>query len=343
MVKKFSKNSAIKKMSLPSFNALYTFATVARLGSISAAADLLLVTPSAVSRQVKHLEQEIKGTLIERNGRGMRITALGKSLWRGIDPAFNLIFETVERTFQHPGHDVITLRVPPLFAMKWLIHRLNDFKKLTASNVTIMVHDLPASLSERVFPQGEFDTKLTIDWGRFGDNPNAEKLLDEEIFPVCHPKLTNNGSLAGLTLLHHERLPYSWNWPIDWSTFVAVTGLSGIDTTQGPRFSERLIINAACEGLGVAIANTSLVHDDLVAGRLIRPIAEGVKSDHAYWLLTPKSQRNLPIVMTFRTWLLDEIAKCFHPSPLTPHPSNPRHPRHLTFVTQEKSGEHGQE
>ena len=300
---------------MPSLNALYAFATVARLGSISAAADLLFVTPSAVSRQIKHLEQEIDGTLIERNGRGMRITALGKKLWHGIDPAFDIISETVKQTFQHPDHNVITLRVPPIFGMKWLIPRLDHFKQLTAPNVTIMVHDLPATLSRKVFPQREFDTNLAIDWGRFEDNPNAEKLLDEEMFPVCSPKTAVNGGLAGLTLLHHERLPYSWHWPIDWSTFVAVTGLDDIDTTQGPRFSERLILDAAREGLGVAIANTSLVHDDLVAGHLMRPIAASVKINHAYWLLTPRAWRDMPVVAAFRAWLLDEIAKCFHPSP----------------------------
>lgn len=302
-------------MSLPSLNALYTFATVARLGSISAAADKLFVTPSAVSRQIRHLEQEISGTLIEHNGRGIRVTPLGKRLWRGLDPAFTLIAETVEQTFQYPDRDVINLRVPPIFGLKWLVPRLRSFNRLMASDVTVMVHDIPAPLSGKML-HGEFDTDIIIDWGQFEGNPNAEKLLDEEIFPVCSPKIAVNGNLAGLTLLHHEKLPDSWNWPIDWSAFVAITGLADVDTTQGPLFSERLILNAACEGLGVAIANTSLVHDDLVAGRLMRPIAESVKSSHAYWLLTPKPLRTLPVVMAFRAWLLDEIAKCFTPSPV---------------------------
>ena len=305
-------------MPLPSLNALYTFATVARLGSISAAADVLFVTPSAVSRQIRHLEQEINNTLIDHDGRGIRVTTLGRRLWRGLDPGFALISETVERTLQYPDRDVINIRVPPIFGIRWLIHRLISFNRLTAPDVTVMVHDIPAPLSGKL--HGEFDTDVIIDWGRFEDTPNAEKLLDEEIFPVCSPKVAVNGSLAGLTLLHHEKLPDSWAWPIDWSAFVAITGLAGIDTTQGLHFSERLILNAACEGLGVAIANTSLVHDDLAAGHLVRPIAESVKSDHAYWLLIPKALRTLPVVMAFRAWLLDEIAKCFTPSPV---PSDP--------------------
>ena len=302
-------------MSLPSLNALYTFATVARLGSISAAADVLFVTPSAVSRQIRHLEQEISGTLIERNGRGMQVTPLGKRLWRGLDPAFTLITETVEQTSQYPDRDVINLRVPPIFGAKWLVPRLISFNRLMAPDVTLIVHDLPSPLSGKML-HGDFDTDVLIDWGRFEGNPDAEKLLDEEIFPVCSPKIAVNGSLADVTLLHHEKLPNSWSWPIDWSTFTSVTNLAGIDTTQGLHFSERLILDAACEGLGLAIANTSLVHDDLVAGHLVRPIAERVKIEHAYWLLIPKSLRTLPVVTAFRAWLLDEIAKCFTPSPV---------------------------
>ena len=289
-------------MALPSLNAMLAFVTVARAGSVSAAAEALYVTPSAVSRQTRLLERDLGVPLLERDGRGVRLTVAGEHLRQGLDPAFAQITETVNRMRRTSDQGTVVIRVPPIFAVSWLVRRLERFNR-RAPGATVVVHDI---LTARTSP----DSALSIEWGRLDGDPNAVKLAEVEFFPVCSPHLAGNGSLAGVTLLHHERLPKDWGWA-DWSTFLEAAGIRGIDATAGPRFSQTLIFEAARDGLGAAIADTTLAYDDLAAGRLVRPIAASLPSDDAYWLLTPAELRSRPDVMAFRAWLLDECADCF--------------------------------
>ncbi len=289
-------------MALPSLNAMLAFVTVARAGSVSAAAEALYVTPSAVSRQTRLLERDLGVPLLERDGRGVRLTVAGEHLRQGLDPAFAQITETVNRMRRTSDRGTVVIRVPPIFAVSWLVRRLDRFSR-RAPGATVVVHDI---LTARTSP----DSALSIEWGRLDGDPNAVKLAEVEFFPVCSPQLAGNGSLAGVTLLHHERLPKDWGWA-DWPTFLEAAGIRGIDATAGPRFSQTLIFEAARDSLGAAISDTALAYDDLADGRLVRPIAASLPSDDAYWLLTPAELRSRPDVMAFRAWLLDECADCF--------------------------------
>ena len=289
-------------MALPSLTAMLAFVTVARAGSVAAAAAALYVTPSAVSRQTRLLEQDLGVTLLERDGRGVRLTVAGERLRQGLDPAFAQIAETVNRVRRTSDRGTVVIRVPPIFAVSWLVPRLERFNG-RAPGANVVVHDI---VTEQTPP----DSALSIEWGRLDGAPDAEKLGAVEFFPVCSPQLAGNGSLAGVTLLHHERLPKDWGYA-DWPTFLEAAGIGGIDAAAGPRFSQTLIFEAARDGLGAAISDTTLAHDDLAAGRLVRPIAASLPSDDAYWLLTPAALRDRPDVMAFRAWLLDECAACF--------------------------------
>ena len=292
-------------MSLPSLNAMHAFVTVAQLGSVTAAAHALFVTPSAVSRQIRALERDLGQPLFSQDGRGVRLTSIGEHLQQGLDPAFAQIRKTVERLQRSSDRETIIVRVPPIFALAWLMPRLSAFRHLAAPGTNVIIHDI---LTAKISP----DIALTIDWGRFQDDPNAEKLADVEFFPVCSEQVAGNFNLARATLLHHERLPKGWGWA-GWPTFLKAVGIDGIDATAGPRFSQTLIFEAARKGLGVAITDTVLAHDDLNEGRLVRPIAESMASDNSYWLLIPPLLRGRPDVMAFRAWLQDEIATCFDP------------------------------
>lgn len=293
-------------MSLPSLNAMHAFVAVARLGSVTAAAHALFVTPSAVSRQIRALERDLGQPLLAKTGRGVRLTSIGEHLREGLGPAFAQIQETVERLRRSSDRETIILRVPPIFAVAWLMPRLQNFSHEAAPGTNVIVHDI---LTAKTSP----DIALTIEWGRFDDDPNAKKLADVEFFPVCNKEVARNFSLAAATLLHHERLPKGWGWA-DWSTFLKGVGIDGIDATAGPRFSQTLIYEAARKGLGVAITDTMLAHDDLDAGLLVRPIAESLASEDSYWLLIPAHLRGRPEVMAFRDWLQNEIAICRFPA-----------------------------
>ena len=301
---------------LPSLNALRAFEVVARTGSVSAAASELFVTPGAISRQIKNLEEDFGVMLLERNGRGVRLTAAGEYLRNGLETAFAQISRTVDRTRQHLLRDTIRILSLPIFATTWLVPRIDRFRDLMPETDVVVHEKFPATDTTVL------DADLIIEWGYFSNSANivAEKLGDEEIFPVCSPRIRTNGSLAEIPLLHYEDTTYSWPWP-DWPTFleaVGLDGLDGIDATKGPCFSRGLMLKAIQEGKGVALICSSIAHDDLAAGRLVRPVAERMETNSGYWLLTPRYKLDRPEVMAFRAWLLDEIATRFDRVPPSP-------------------------
>ena len=130
------------------------------------------------------------------------------------------------------------------------------------------------------------------------------------MFPVCRPQVSAEGGLEGTTLLHREAVRDAWDWP-DWRTFMAATGLNGRDPDAGPRLSPSLLMQAAYGGGGVMLANTTMAHDGLCAGLLVRPVAESMAVDSSYWLLTARAAHGRPEVLAFRSWITEEFASCF--------------------------------
>ena len=288
---------------LPSLNSLRAFEAVARLGSVSLAGGELSVTPSAVSRHIKELEADLGVAILERNGRGVRLTVAGKSLRDNLYPAFTMINNAVVRTRRNPRTKRIVVVVTPVFAKCWLFPRIGSFKR-QARNVDIVLVD---RFSESTIG----DANIVIDWGFFDSEGDviAERLTRETIFPVCAPSVCQDRTLAGATLLHRHSFPHRYDFP-DWPTFLTSAGLDGcegIDPHAGISLSGGLIMDAAREGLGVALTPTTIAHDDLASGRLVRPVDEALQSAFGYWLLIPRTMADVSEVSDFRAWLLDEI------------------------------------
>ena len=291
---------------LPSLNALRAFDAVARLQSVSAAAAELSVTPSAVSRQLSNLEEDIGIALLAREGRGLRLTADGRRLESGLVDAFAQIVSAVERLRQPSHGERLRMLVPPMFASAWLLPRLDRFSALWPGTDVILIDK-----DEQTEMVSAAD--LVIAWGRFEDDATriAEKLTDqEEMFPVCRQHVCPGGSLAGATLLHREAVGRAWRWT-EWTTFLAAAGLDGFGIVEGPRLAAGLLLDATRQGKGVMLANTTVAHEDIAAGRLVRPIAESMATDDSYWLLASRTEHNRPEIAAFRRWLTEEIAACF--------------------------------
>jgi len=296
---------------LPSLNALRAFEAVARLGSVTAAAEELHVTSGAVSRQIKLLEDDLGTILLERDGRGIRITAAGKRCWIGLQPAFAQIVATVEGMRTQSRHNDLVLSVEPVFAATWLLPRLDRFREHAPQT------DVTIDASTRRTELARMNADLVIDYGRLGDieGGHAEKLMDEEIFPVCSPKvalrLDRDAPLQGATLLHYDAAPRSWDWP-DWAAYLDAVGIALPEAQRGPRFvAGTLVMDAARQGQGIALATTSTAHDDLAAGSLVRPLPECLATDCGYWLLRPAQRAARRDITAFRIWLLAEAAACF--------------------------------
>ena len=208
---------------LPSLKALRAFDAVARLNSVKAAADELCVTPSAVSRQISSLEDDIGAALLKPDGRGCCLTADGRLLERGLEGIFTRVAEAVDRVRRPVSGTQVRVCAGVMFASAWLIPRLDRFNSV-APDTEIILTDLNG------FANWSGQADVVIDWGMAKNDTRvvAERLSDnEEIFPVCRPGICQSERLAGATLLHLEHTERSWHWP-EWSAFLAAVNLSHI-------------------------------------------------------------------------------------------------------------------
>jgi len=294
---------------LPGLPAFRTFEAAARHLSFSRAADALGVTPAAVSSQIRTLEDQLGVQLFVRTSRQMALTAAGKLLFAAAAEAFATLTRAVQQLADADGR---TLRVTTSasFAAKWLLPRLERFR-LAHPGVDVVI-DAP----DAVVDLNAGGTAIAIRFGR-GAYPGAraDRMFQEFVFPVCSPSLLAGphplrtpGDLRHHPLIHLEWQASGDTWP-DWRTWLLAAGVTDIDSSHGVRISTfALASQEAIAGRGVALGNTSLVGDDLANGRLVRPFALSLKvaSDFAYYLVTPNTLADRPLVAAFRAWALAE-------------------------------------
>ena len=289
---------------LPSLNALKAFEAAARHESFTRAAGDLNVTQGAVSHQVKALEEELGLRLFQRERQRLIITETGKAYLEVVRDAFDRIAAGTERLIQRQKTGILTVTTSPNFAAKWLVHRLGRFAE---ANPDIDLR-IGATVQHVDFAREEVDVAIRHGDGRW-PGLHVTRLCVEELFPVCSPSMVKGRSalrspadLARHTLLHIDD-------PLDWRSWLEAAGVSGIDLSRGPVFSQRsMAIDAAIDGQGVALARTALCAWDLLAGRLVRPFDFALKVPYAYWIVCPKANADLPKVSAFRAWLLAEAA-----------------------------------
>lgn len=288
---------------LPPLNALRVFEAAARLLSFTRAADELAVTQAAVSHQIKSLEQWLGVPLFQRLPRRLELTDGGRELLAAIRDAFDRIEGAAARVRRNDGAGPLTVTVLPSFAAKWLVPRLGRFQTLHPDIEVRIAADTRLSR----FDDG---VDLAIRAGR-GDWPDlvCERLLREELYPVCSPRLlagpvplVEPADLKGHTLLHDD-------FEQDWRMWLDAAGVTGVDWRRGPRFSDSsMVVQAAVEGQGVALARSALAQEDLKAGRLVRPFRIDIASRLAYYFVCPPSHASRPKVRAFRDWLMKEAA-----------------------------------
>lgn len=290
---------------LPPLNALKAFEAAARHESFTRAADELSVTQGAVSHQVKGLEERLGLKLFHREAQGLAITTAGREYLDVVRDALDRIALGTDRLLQRQNTGTLTVSTSPNFAAKWLVHRLGRFAE---AHPTIDLR-VSATLHHIDFAREDIDVAVRHSDGS-ASGLDVTRLCTEELFPVCSPALMQGDKplRRPADLVHHPLLHLDDRQ--DWSKWLVAAGVSGLDMSRGPVLNQAsMVIDAAVDGQGVALARTALATGDLISGRLIRPFSLALPVAYAYWIVCPKATAGLPKIETFRNWLLAEAAE----------------------------------
>lgn len=298
----------MKRQDLP-LSGLRAFEAAARRGSFSAAADELCVTHGAVSQQIRRLEAQTGLKLFHRHNRGVQLTEAGAALLPVLSGSFDRIGEALESLAQRSASATLSVTTTPFFASRWLIPRLNGWRQHHASRDV----DLHPSLDMLDIAGGECDIGV-----RCGVPPwpglEAELLLPIHLSPLCAPALLEgrHGLKRPSDLRHHKLIHADiagHGRGEEWGLWLAAAGEDGLADARGLHFHEpALALQAAADGLGVALGYLEFVHDDLASGRLAQPFGLQVRHPFSYYLVTAKRSATTPEMRSFLAWIRAEAA-----------------------------------
>ena len=286
----------------PPMQALRAFEAAARMQSLTKAAEALHVTHGAISHQIKSLEASLGVALVERAGRGVRVTEAGERFAARVRAALAEIADAVREIGERNNPRQLRVSVTPSFAARWLLPRLGHF---IARHRDIDL-DVRSTLALVDFRRDDVD--CAIRWG-YGSWPGvlAEHLMSDTYFPVCSPRLAPRlparpADLARFTLLRSD--------DEFWKPWFDAVGLDWPEPARGPIFNDSaLMLQAAIDGQGVALARTSLVGNDLRNGVLVRLFDIDVPGSRKHFLVYPPRLASSPKIALFRTWLHAQIAQ----------------------------------
>jgi LysR family transcriptional regulator of beta-lactamase len=280
-------------------NALRAFEGAARHLSFTNAAIELCVTPAALSHQVKALEERLGMPLFRRLPRGLALTDEGQALLPVLRDAFDRIADALGRFQGGVMREVLSVGAVGTFAVGWLLPRLPRFHHLHP------FVDLRLSTNNNRVDIAAEGLDYAI---RFGDGAwhgtDAQLLLEVPFTPLCSravaERLRAPADLAAESLLRSYRIE---DWP-DWLRAAGVP----VPPLTGPVFDSSLImIEAAIQGGGVALAPAAMFERELREGRLVRPFADEVRTG-SYWLTKLKSRERTEAMRLFEAWLLGEAS-----------------------------------
>lgn len=287
---------------LPPMQALRAFEAAARTGSLTRAAEALHLTHGAISHQIKALEADLGVRLVERAGRGVRLTGEGERLAGRVRGALAELSDALREASDRANPRQLRVSVMPSFAARWLLPRIGRF---IAAHPEI---DLDVRASFALVDFRRDDAEVAVRYGS-GNYPGlgVEHLMHDIYFPVCSPSLAGGrlpkrpADLAEYLLLR--------SGDENWQPWFAAAGLDWPEPTRGPMFDDDShLMQAAIEGQGIALARTSLIGKDLANGVLVRLFDVTLPSPNHYYLVYPPRLAGSPKLAMFRSWLKSEIA-----------------------------------
>jgi LysR family glycine cleavage system transcriptional activator len=280
---------------LPYLNGVRAFEAAARLGSFAGAATELSVTPAAISRMVRLLEDRLGVAFFERGANRLTLTGPGRAYQLGLTPILDALAYLTDQVKSHSGRQVLTVGVGPTFAVRWLIPRLAALSEVAPDlEVRITTGGAAAAFSD--------DWTCGIRLGK-GKWPGlvAERLFSADLVPVCAPQLAQR--LTAPVSLKRPVLLRVAHADEDWPLWLKAAGLNDI-TATGPVFEYYdHALKAASDGLGVALGIRPYIDDDLKDGRLVAPFSRTVPKGSEWYLIFKESRRGEPALSIFQQWV----------------------------------------
>ena len=295
----------LKMRALPSLNGLKAFESAARTGSFSLAAEELNVSPAAISRLVRLLEERLGLMFFERGANRLTLTPAGRRYQLGLTPLLDGIASLTQQIVAAPKPGVLTVGVGPTFAVRWLIPRLGQFR------------DEQPNIDVRI-TMGGAAADFAEDWTcgvKLGDGkwPGliAEPLFEADILPVCATSFAKRLRKASdLKSDHLLRVTHS---PQDWPRWLKAAHVKNI-SAQGPEFGfYGQALQAAVDGVGVAMGIRPYIDDDLAAGRLIAPFKKSVPKGLRWYLIYRETRRGDDEFDAFRNWIMQAARNTTRP------------------------------
>jgi DNA-binding transcriptional LysR family regulator len=292
----------MKSLNAFHLNGLRAVETVARRGSLLAAADELGVSPSAVSQQIQRTERQLGRRLFERTRTGLVPTEFGSLFTLRLSAGFRELNQAIALA-DHASTNTLVVSVAPAFASKWLLARLS--RHFAQHPGVLLRIDASAQLAD--LDRSDIDIAVRLGKGNW-PGLSAELLLEQEIFPVCAPPVA-------ATLKTVEDLAGTWaitdeSSMITWDSWFEAAGVAPVTIPAGATFTDPLLcLESVIAGHGVMLAWQLLAADALADGRLVAPFGIRAASGLGYWLVTSPNRPESLKVKNFKRWIRGEIAE----------------------------------
>jgi len=298
----------LRKYALPALPQLHTFEAVARRMSFTAAADELCLTQSAVSRQIKSLEDDLGRPLFLRRHRAIELTPDGHRLFEAVTRGLDEIAYCVSDLRVATEMPQITVAASVAFSYYWLMPRLERFtERYPEIDLRVLATDQKVNLTEQ-------DADIAVLYGDGGwEGVEARRLFGERVYPVCsprylqeHPELQRPSDLLDQTLIHLDGGGTIWG-AVDWQTWLVQQGVAGQPVRRGIRLnSYPMVLQGAEAGRGVALGWSYITDEMLASGQLVCPFENPIETTCSYYIGALDRKTSTPAISGFIQWITEE-------------------------------------
>jgi LysR family transcriptional regulator, glycine cleavage system transcriptional activator len=308
----------MRQSPMPPLNALRAFEAAARRGNFKAAAADLHVTHWAIGKQIKLLEDWLGVPLFERHARGVALTGEGAELLADASEALSRLaaaaakLRRLETSPRISG--VVRVNVPTSFALRWLIPRLAEFQR-SFPNIEVRI----SVTSRRLRYVGSAsDLGVRLGW-QSTQGYRSQILMKDWQLPACSPDLLRHRPVTSVEDLRQHTLLHSATTRSAWPQWLAAVGQADLSPQRHLEFEHvHLQLQAAVDGLGIAIASKPLIEKDIAAGRLVCPIAKP-ETDGGNYVLVSEDRPETAATRAFREWMTAAAGGSFETRPSEPH------------------------